>query len=34
VSDQSGAKYIWLASGISTPAANLSWGRVKGLYRE
>jgi len=34
VSDQSGAKYIWLAAGLTTPAAPTSWGRIKGLYRE
>ncbi len=34
VSDQSGAKYIWLATGLSTPAATSTWGRLKGLYRE
>jgi Tol biopolymer transport system component len=33
VSDRSGAKYIWLASGVSTPAASATWGRIKELYR-
>jgi len=34
VSDQSGAKYIWLASAMSTPAATASWGRIKDQYRQ
>jgi TolB protein len=33
VSDRSGAKYIWLADGLTTPASNDSWGRIKALYR-
>jgi Tol biopolymer transport system component len=33
VSDRSGAKYIWLADGLSTPSAPDTWGRVKALYR-
>jgi TolB protein len=33
VSDRSGAKSIWLATGMSTPAANETWGRLKDRYR-
>jgi Tol biopolymer transport system component len=33
VSDRSGAKYIWLADGLTTPTAPESWGRIKALYR-
>jgi TolB protein len=33
VSDRSGAKYIWIAGDMSTPAANQTWGRLKDLYR-
>ena len=33
VSDRSGAKYIWLADGLTTPTASDTWGRVKALYR-
>jgi len=33
VSDRSGAKYIWLADGMTTPSATDTWGRIKALYR-
>lgn len=33
VSDRSGAGYIWLIHDVSTPAAPVSWGRVKATYR-
>jgi len=33
VSDRSGAKYIWLADGMTTPTASDTWGRIKALYR-
>ena len=33
VSDRSGAKYIWLADGMTTPAVNDTWGRIKAHYR-
>lgn len=33
VSDRTGGNYIWLIHDVSTPAAPLSWGRVKANYR-
>lgn len=33
VSDRSGANYIWLADGLTTPAATETWGRIKAQYR-
>lgn len=33
VSNRTGASYIWLAHDLTTPAAPVSWGRLKNQYR-